>query len=138
MHEALLNVLVAAGHVRDPLEEACRQHGVTGPQFNVLRILRGAQPDGLPRCEIVVRMMDRAPDVTRLIDRLETSGFVERSRSELDGRQSIARITRRGIALLERLDGPVRQVTKKFSERLNEREADQLSELLEKLYGEEL
>ena len=77
-HEALLNLLVAAGHVRALVDEACAGHDITQPQFNVLRILRGAHPGGLPRGEISARMIERAPDVTRLIDRLETAGLVDR------------------------------------------------------------
>lgn len=138
VHEAVLNVIVASGHVRERLERVCQEHGISATQFNVLRILRGAQPGGLARCEIVPRLLDRAPDVTRLIDRLAAAGHVERARSGQDGRQSIARITRRGLALLERMDGAMRRASGVFEQRLNPHEAEQLSMLLEKLYEEDL
>jgi DNA-binding MarR family transcriptional regulator len=138
IQEAILNVMVASGHLRDLVDRIGREHEVTGSQYNVLRILRGAQPDGLPRCEIATRLLDRAPDVTRLIDKLEKAGLVERRRSEQDARQSIARVTRRGLALLERMDVDIRASHRLLQDRLTERETEQLSLLLEKLYEGEL
>src|SRR5258706_15819589 len=88
--EALLNLLVAAGLVRARLDRACARFGMTNRQYNVLRILRGALPGGHPRHEIAVRMIERAPDVTRLIDRLQARGLVERARTARDRRQAIA------------------------------------------------
>ena len=138
IQEALLNVLVASGHLRDRLDRVIARHGLTSGQFNVLRILRGARPQGLPRCEIAVRMLERAPDVTRIVDRLVRAGYVERGRSGEDGRHSIAAITRRGIALLDRIDPEVRASTNALSKRISGREAEALSRLCEKLYEEEL
>ena len=82
LHEAVLNLLVAAGHVRERMDRVCAEHGITHGQYNVLRILRGAHPDGHPRGEIAARLIERAPDVTRLVDRLERHGYVERARSD--------------------------------------------------------
>src|SRR5438874_9294707 len=89
--EAVLNVLVAASHARDQFDRTYGEHGVSHGQYNVLRILRGVHPEGYPRCEIARRMIERAPDLTRLIDRLERRGLVERARSEEERRDSIAR-----------------------------------------------
>lgn len=69
--EALLSLAVAAGAINDLVDEVCGKHGLTRPQYNVLRILRGVYPEGHPRCEIAQRMIERAPDVTRLVDRLQ-------------------------------------------------------------------
>src|ERR1700753_2794156 len=71
VQEAMLNVMVAASHLRDMVELVVEPFGITQPQYNVLRILRGVHPDGHPRRDIAARMIDRAPDVTRIIDRLE-------------------------------------------------------------------
>jgi DNA-binding MarR family transcriptional regulator len=106
-HEAMLNLIVAAAHVRAELDRVCGEHGITEGQYNVLRILRGALPDGYPRGEIAHRMLERAPDVTRLIDRLERSELVERTRSGEDLRLSITRITKPGLQLLERMQAAV-------------------------------
>lgn len=138
VQEAILNVLVASGHLRERVDRLLASHRLTSGQFNVLRILRGATPAGLPRCEIAARMLERAPDVTRIVDRLVRSGYVERGRSEEDRRHSIATITRRGLTLLERLDPEVRASTEDLAKRITEREAETLSRLCEKLYEEEL
>ena len=90
-HEAMLGLLVAAGHLRERIEAVCARHRVTGGQYNVLRVLRGAHPDGYPRWDIARRLIERAPDVTRLIDRLADSGWVERTRSNSDRRLSVTR-----------------------------------------------
>src|SRR5438128_9340170 len=106
-HEAVLNVMVAAAHLRAAVERVCEQHGITEGQYNVLRILRGAHPQGHSRCEIARRMVERSPDVTRLIDRLEKHELVERARDGSDRRLSITRITRKGLQLLERMQPAV-------------------------------
>src|SRR5215207_4476595 len=98
--EALVGLLVAAGQYGQRLNDLCREYGITHDQYNILRILRGAHPDGHPRFEIAKRLVSRAPDVTRLIDRLERQGLVERGWSAENRRHSIARITTAGLDLL--------------------------------------
>ena len=134
--EAVLNLLVAAGYVRDLFERACDEAGITGSQYNVLRILRGVYPEGHSRCEIARRMIERAPDVTRLIDRLEKQGLAERDRSERDRRLSISRITAAGLALLERMEPCIRQFHEHFAGRISPRDCGELSRICEGLYGE--
>lgn len=134
--EAMLNLLVAAGHVRQLVDEVCATHGLTQGQFNVLRILRGRHPEGYSRCEIAARMVERAPDVTRLTDRLEVQGLVERVRGSEDRRQSITRITRDGLAVLRRLDRPIADISRRLEQRLSGRDLRELSRLCEHVYGE--
>ncbi len=105
--EAMVAVLVAASRLLARLEEVCAGADITHDQYNLLRILRGAEPEGLARFAVAERLINRAPDVTRLLDRLERDGLVRRERSEDDRRLSIARITARGLALLDRLDPAV-------------------------------
>ncbi len=133
-HEALLNLLIAAGTIREAIDQVCQAHDVTRGQYNVLRILRGAHPDGFPRCEIARRLIERAPDVTRLIDRLEQQGLIERRGSERDRRLSVAVITRDGLALLERMQPDVQRVHESLAARLSPAEAEQLSRACERLY----
>ena len=64
--EAMLNLLVAGDYIHRRLERVCARFGLTRPQYNVLRMLRGAHPQGHPRGEIASRMLTRSPDVTRL------------------------------------------------------------------------
>jgi DNA-binding MarR family transcriptional regulator len=105
--EAMVALLVAAAQLRRRLDEVCALEDITADQYNVLRILRGVYPDGHPRYEISERLIDRAPDVTRLLDRLSKGGLVRRYRADGDRRLSLARITDRGLALLDRLDGAI-------------------------------
>ena len=82
-------------------------HGISGQQFNVLRILRGAEPDGLCRNELRDRMLSRMPDMTRLLDRMEESGLVTRERGDRDRRLVRTNITPRGLEILAELDDKV-------------------------------
>jgi DNA-binding MarR family transcriptional regulator len=134
-HEALLNVLVAAGAIRQLVDEACADQGLTQGQYNVLRILRGAHPAGYPRGEIGVRMLERAPDVTRLIDRLVVRGLAERVRGDEDRRQSVTRITPKGLGVLRRLDRPIKRIARENESRLADPELRELSRLCEALYA---
>ncbi len=134
-HEAVLNLIVAANHVQGLLDESFAETRITATQYNVLRILRGALPGGYARGEIARRMLQRAPDLTRMIDRLVKLGLVERTRSIEDARQSIARITRRGQQLLEQVQPAMDASQARFSASLTAREARELSRLCEKIYA---
>ena len=136
-HEALLNILVAADHLKARMARVLPRTGITMQQYNVLRILRGAGPEGHPRCAIAERMVDRSPDVTRILDRLEAAGLVRRSPGKADRRTSIARITAKGLAVIEELDVPVRRETQAAVAALTETERRELSRLLERVYSEE-
>jgi DNA-binding MarR family transcriptional regulator len=135
--EAMLNLMVAAEYVRRLVDEACATADLTSGQFNALRILRGAYPKGYPRCEVAARMVERAPDVTRLIDRLERRGLVERARVPEDRRLSITRITRPGLELLKKLDPHMLDIQRQFSSRVPIRDLRELSRICEDLYGDE-
>lgn len=136
--EAVLNILVAAGAIRQMVDAASAQAGLTQGQYNVLRILRGAHPEGYPRGEIAGRMLERAPDVTRLIDRLAARGLVERVRGSVDRRLSVTRITRAGLEVLGRLDRPIAQIAHDIGSRLSEAELRELSRLCEAVYGHDV
>ena len=79
-------------------------HGISLAQYNVLRILRGAGDEGLPTLAIRDRMIEEGSTVTRLLDKLEASGLVTRSRCRPDRRQVLCLITEQGKALLLKLD----------------------------------
>jgi DNA-binding MarR family transcriptional regulator len=105
--EAFLALLRPADLAKHRFSTLFEAEGVTFQQYNVLRILRGAGPQGLPTLEIAGRMVERTPGVTRIVDRLETKGWVQRDRASEDRRRVWCRITESGIELLARLDGPV-------------------------------
>lgn len=131
--EAILDLLVAAAEVRSQLERIFLAKGISMPQYNVLRILRGKFPEGYARCEIIERMLERAPDVTRLIDRLQQRGLVERIPSTQDGRFSLARITPEGKALLDELQPELDTHAQFVGDRLGVAEQQELSMLCGKL-----
>lgn len=135
-HEAMLNLIVAAAHVRDRMERVCGEYGITHGQYNVLRILKGAHPSGHARCEIARRLLERAPDVTRMIDRLERQGLAERTRSDDDRRLSLTGITRKGQRLLDEMRPQVELAFHEIFSRLDADEIRDLSRICERLYGD--
>jgi DNA-binding MarR family transcriptional regulator len=105
--EAVVSLLRTADVLRSRLAGVVEPHGITLQQYNVLRILRGAGAAGLPTLEIALRMVERAPGITRLLDRLEAKRLVKRKRCPRDRRQVLCWITRSGLDLLARLDRPM-------------------------------
>lgn len=132
--EALLNLFLASNHLKKKIDDVCGKYGITHPQYNVLRILKGAYPEGYPRCEIIPRMIDQAPDVTRIIDNLEKRQLIERIISEKDRRLSITRVTQQGLDLLLNMEGAFDDVLVNFRESLTEDEISKLSQICEKVY----
>ena len=105
--EAFLNVARTEAALRDHLDRVLKSYGISITQYNVLRILRGAGQEGMCRNEIRDRLVDRMPDVTRLLDRMEETGWIIRSRSTEDRRQVSTHLTRSGKDLVDSLDEPV-------------------------------
>ena len=111
--EAFLSLERTAGVLQNQLTQVLKPSGVSPAQYNVLRILRGAGADGLPCGEIGDRMIQRDPDVTRLIDRMEHRGWVARVRSTADRRVVRVRILESALQLLAELDAPVLELHKR-------------------------
>jgi DNA-binding MarR family transcriptional regulator len=128
--EAYLSVVRTAALLTDRFEQMLRPAGITLAQYNVLRILRGAEPNGLCRNDLRDRMLTRMPDVTRLLDRMEAAGLVSRERSEEDRRLVTTRITARGGRLLERLEAPVAEEHRRRFHGLDEQHLATLIDLL--------
>lgn len=134
-HEALLAILLANASLEAMLDAAFEGTGLTQPQYNVLRILNGIYPNAHPRGEIARRMVRRAPDLTRMLDRLVKLGLVEREKGAQDHRQSLARITQKGRDVLEELRPRVQHINSLLAHRMPADDAEQLARLLEKVYG---
>ena len=109
VQEAVLSIKRTAALLELRLAELLRPYGVTPTQYNVLRILRGAGAEGLPRCEVQGRLVAPVADTTRLLDRLEKMGLVSRARNTDDRRVVTSKITPRGLALLDKVAAPLRQ-----------------------------
>ncbi|HEY2067115.1 MAG TPA: MarR family transcriptional regulator [Gemmatimonadaceae bacterium] len=105
--EAVVSILRTAAVVQRQIAQVVESTGVTIQQYNVLRILRGAGGAGLPTLAIRDRMIEEAAGITRLLDKLESAGFVMRERSTPDRRQVLCQITPSGLQLLAQLDAPV-------------------------------
>ncbi|MGE5350754.1 MAG: MarR family winged helix-turn-helix transcriptional regulator [Acidobacteriota bacterium] len=132
--EALLNLFLANNFIKKKMDDVCQSFGITSAQYNVLRILRGAHPEGYPRCDIITRMIDQAPDVTRIIDNLEKQDLILRENSPDDRRLSITKISKKGLNLIENMQQEVDSLNKYFRDSLSEAEIIQLSAICEKIY----
>ena len=111
--EALLSVERTAAVLLHRLSDTFKAHDITVTQYNALRILRGAGTAGLSRNDIRDRLVAPVPDVTRLLDRLEAAGLVERERAQSDRRIVTTRITSQGLELVHILDAPVAESNRK-------------------------
>jgi DNA-binding MarR family transcriptional regulator len=111
--EAVLSIARTAALLDHALAQALKPAGITPTQYNVLRILRGAGADGLCRSAIGERMVTRVPDVTRLLDRMETAGLIQRTRGTADRRFVTTVITPAGLRLLDELDAPVEALNRR-------------------------
>ena len=129
--EAFVSVLRTAGTFQWREAELLKPYEITLPQYNVLRILRGAGSEGLICREIGERMIARDPDVTKLLDRLEARGLVSRERQEKDRRVIVARVTPEGLNLVAEIDSPVLKLTEELLGHLGERKLGTLIRLLE-------
>src|SRR6266496_915167 len=136
--EVFLEVLRTGNALIQDLVDLLRPYDLTQPQYNVLRILRGAGPAGLPTGEVGERMVvSREPDVTRLLIRMEAHGLVERERRSDNRRYVTARITRKGLRLLKALDEPIRRMHARQLQHMTRRELDLLASLLERARRED-
>ncbi len=124
--ELVVAILRTADEARRFMVGILCDEDLTDQQYNVLRILRGAGPDGLPTLAVGERMIERTPGVTRLIDRLSGKGFVDRQRDESDRRRIVCRITDEGLAALERVQPRLDEAVAAFEAALPE---DVLSEV---------
>jgi DNA-binding MarR family transcriptional regulator len=130
---AYVSILRTADKLRATFEAVCFPFDITSQQYNVLRILRGAEPDGLPTLTIAERMIEKTPGITRMIDRLEAKKLVEREIRPQDRRCVHCRITEKGLSILELLEMPIEDTNQKAFHGLNEQEIQQLIGLLEKI-----
>jgi DNA-binding MarR family transcriptional regulator len=131
--QATLGLLRTADAVKRSLAQVIEPHGITPQQYNVLRILRGAGAEGLPTLSIGERMIEQTPGVTRLVDRLERKGLVERTPCAKDRRRVFCRITTKGLDLLKELDEPVNRWDALSVSVLPPSELDSLIDLLDRV-----
>jgi DNA-binding MarR family transcriptional regulator len=129
--EGVVALLRTADVVRRYIGRVLEPYGVTTQQFNVLRILRGAGPEGLPTLAISERMIEEAPGITRLLDRLEAKGLVRRERCPEDRRQVLCYANPTGLELLGRIDGAMNDADEQGLGMLSDEDKAELIRLLD-------
>ncbi len=129
--EALVALQRTADLLQGRLGDMLKPHGLSPTQYNALRILRGAGEEGRSCSEIAERMINRDPDITRLVDRLERRGLVKRSRDGKDRRVITTCITLAGLELLRGLDRPIEEFNRKLLGHMGEEQLQNFIKLLE-------
>jgi DNA-binding MarR family transcriptional regulator len=133
--EAYLNLWRTYDRLRMLEDELFEAHGLTAQQYNALRLLRGSHPQRLPTLAVAARLVSRAPDITRLLDRLAERGLVDRERPPDNRRVVLIGITGAGLELLRQLDGPVRECGRRQLGHLKPKELAVLIRLLRRARG---
>lgn len=132
--KAMLNVLFTANWFKSQQVGLFKPYGISPQQYNILRILRGAKERVNMHC-VKERMIDRAPNATRLTDKLIAKGLVERERCEEDRRVVFVRISERGLELLITIDKKSRAIMQGTEDRLAPKDAALLNQLLDSWRG---
>lgn len=131
--EAFLGILRSADILKRAMTVLLEQFDITPQQYNVLRILRGAGAEGLPTLAIAERLIEQTPGMTRLVNRLESKGWVARKRNPQDRRQVDCRLTPAGSKLLERIEPVMVKADETMLSALTAEQIDSLIELLDQV-----
>lgn len=129
--EAILNLMRTADCLERAFQHAIRPWGITSTQYNVLRILRGAHPEGLTCTAIGERMITAVPDITRLVGRLKALRLVRQHRDRKDRRVLWTHITDAGLALLKEMDELISRMPSELLADLSDGEVEELIRLVE-------
>lgn len=130
--KALVNLMFTYHQMMDRTRQAFKKSGITQQQYNVLRILKGRKMKGATCGEVKRVMLDKNPDLSRLSDRLVAKGLIQREVNGNNRREIELSITQRGLDLLDQM-APVLRENSQFLNALSDQEAEQLSDLLDKL-----
>lgn len=134
--QALINLLYSSNWLRDMYSFLKKEYGVTQQQYNVLRILKGKYPEVCSAKYVKSVMLDKSPDLTRLVDKLVDKGLVKREVCATNRRQIDLSITEHGMAKIQEMEESVRVGENTLAANLTEQEAAQLSSLLDKMRGQ--
>jgi DNA-binding MarR family transcriptional regulator len=129
--EALLNVMRTSDCLQRAFQRRTRHWGITPTQYNVLRILRGAQPQGLTCSAIGERMITAVPDITRLLGRMKAQRFIRQQRDKRDRRVVWTHISPTGLELLSRIDPEITEIPRELLGHLGRNQLDRFISLLE-------
>jgi DNA-binding MarR family transcriptional regulator len=129
--EALLNVMRTSDTLQRAFQRKTRKWGVTSTQYNVLRILRGAQPRGLTCAALGSRMITAEPDITRLLTRLKALKLIRQHRDRSDRRVVWTQISEDGLELLKSMDPLIEQLPREMLGHISQAELAEFIRLLE-------
>lgn len=135
--EVFVSLSRTADFLQRQAAEAFRKFDISPTQYNALRILRGAGPEGLPCSEIGKRMINRDPDITRLVDRLLKRRLAVRTRDARDGRVIRTRISGSGLDLLTRMQPAVDKLHRKMLGKMDSNRLEQMLRLLEEVRADQ-
>ncbi len=133
--KAFINILFTNNWLDEQIREMLNGEDLTKQQFNVLRILRGSHPDPLSTLQIRERMLDKMSDTSRIVDRLIKKDLVSKQTCPDDKRLVDVLITEEGLKKLKALDQKEHMIEDSF-DKLSETEAEELSNLLDKMRGQ--
>ncbi|MBW6480488.1 MAG: MarR family transcriptional regulator [Bacteroidales bacterium] len=134
-HKGMINMTYTVKQLSYDFLQLLKNHGLTEPQYNIMRVLRGNR-SGRPASigYIKERMLDKSSDVSRIIDRLHGKGYIDRTENSEDRRQKVIAITGKGLDLLDKMDDCEKKVDK-LLENLGPDEVNELNRLLDKIRG---
>jgi DNA-binding MarR family transcriptional regulator len=132
-HQLFLAIQRAAADLTQESAALLRPHGLSGAQYNILRILRGAGDEGLACGEIADRLVTRDPDMTRLLERMERQGLVTRERASHDRRVVTTRLSPTGRELLAQIDEPMAALHRRQFAHMDQARLHELASLLDEL-----
>lgn len=133
-HRFVLNLMYTSNYIRSLFEEQLKPFGLTNPQFNILRILRGAG-DWKTMGDVKELMVEKSPNTTRLVDKLLDKGLIKRERDVNDRRVVYIKITKKGLNVLKKIDEIEQGDHIDIFNRITEKEAKKASEIIDKLRG---
>jgi DNA-binding MarR family transcriptional regulator len=130
--QVFVSLLRTADALARGSEALLKPYSLSGTQYNILRILRGAGEQGLACREVGCKLISRDPDITRLLDRMESRGWIVRARETQDRRVVKTRITEEGLLLLAKLDAPVNEMHRRQLGHIPAKQLHHLSKLLDR------
>ncbi len=133
--EAYLALWRTYDRLREIEDDFFERWGLTAQQYNVMRLVRAAHPEAVPTLGLVAKLVCRAPDITRMLDKLETRGLISRTRGTADRRAVLIGITDSGLSLLDEIAGPLRACHEAQLGHLSATEIDTLITLLNRARG---
>jgi DNA-binding MarR family transcriptional regulator len=135
-HEkAAVNLIYTSSWFRDTQNTLFKDHSILPQHYNVLRILKGKHPESVSPGIIKEVMLEKNNDITRLLDKLVLKGLVKRQLCPVNRRKMDINITEKGLRLLQELDEPLKKHLSEMKKKLTDKEAEQLSNLLDKMRG---